>query len=180
MQTQERIIDQQWPTEQSPFKLCVSYHTWAPGFLTHCWEKTDVALCCVKCTKIICSFLTNDLYRVFSKGSLEIFHLHMHVHTLTVAVLGAGVWPCCLPAGVPDLGVAPRCDYPGAPWLSQPGPPAPDTAPPSSGKDRRGGIRGWMRQGTQQKRFEETHWISNIRQRSLIMQYLAGSFVIEI
>lgn len=114
-------------------------------------RKPDAALCCVKCAKIICSFLTNYIYHVFSKGSLEILHPHMHthVHTLTVAVLGAGVWPCCLPAGVPDLGVAPRCDYPGAPWLSQPGPPAPDTAPPSSGKDRRGGIRGWMRQGTQ-------------------------------
>lgn len=29
-----------------------------------------------------------------------------------------------------------RCDHPGAPWLSQPGPPAPDTALLSSGRAR--------------------------------------------
>lgn len=77
---------------------------------------------------------------------------HAHTHdTLTVAVLGAGVWPCCLPAGVPDLGVALRCDSPRAPWLSQPGPPAPETALPSSGKDGQGGIRGRMRQGKERR-----------------------------
>lgn len=32
--------------------------------------------------------------------------------------------------------MAPHCDYPGAPWLSQLGPPAPDTALPSSGRDK--------------------------------------------
>lgn len=31
--------------------------------------------------------------------------------------------------------MAPRCDHPGAPWLSQTGPPAPDTALLSSGRE---------------------------------------------
>lgn len=144
-------------------------------------------------TSLIQFFFLNDLYCVFSKkkkekerkGSGELFH-HTQTcayDTLTVAVLGAGVWPCCLPAGVPDLGVALRCNYPRAAWLSQPGPPAPETALPSSGKDGQGGIRGRMRQGTErrreERRLEETCRTSNIRQRRGTMQYLTGIFVAQ-
>lgn len=32
--------------------------------------------------------------------------------------------------------MAPRCDHPGAPWVSQPGPLAPDKAPLSAGRER--------------------------------------------
>lgn len=72
-------------------------------------------------------------------------------HRLTFVVWGDGPWPCCRPAGAPDLGSPLRCGCSEEPWVSPPGPPAPCTALPSSGtemgRDRgdrqRFGQEGW-------------------------------------